>query len=277
MIDGKTKLICLLGHPVGHSFSPNIHNFLFKKYNLNYKYMCFDVNPEKLEDSVSGIKALKIFGANITVPHKVNILKYLDEISFNAKLIGAVNTIKNENGKLVGYNTDGIGFVNSILEKGYKIKGKNIMILGAGGGARSIAVEIANSRAKSIEIRNRSLEKANNICGLIKDNFDIETNTGDLNIGQKDLESIDILINTTSLGMNPNINSSVIDENIKINNDMLVCDIVYNPRETKFLKWAKYNNLETLGGIDMLINQAIEAFYIWTGIKADKKELESIL
>ncbi|SHH07897.1 shikimate dehydrogenase [Tepidibacter thalassicus] len=277
MINGKTKLICLLGHPVEHSFSPSIHNYLFEKYNLNYKYMCFDVNSEELEDAVNGIRALKIYAANVTVPHKVNILKYLDEISFSARLIGAVNTIKNENGKLIGYNTDGIGFVSSILEKGYEIKNKNIMILGAGGGARSIAVELANFRANSIEIRNRSLDRANNICKLLQCNFDIEVNVGDLNVTQKDLESIDILINTTSLGMTPNINSIAIDENIKVNNDMLVCDIVYNPRETKFLKWAKDNNLETLGGINMLINQAIEAFYIWTDIKPTREELNSIL
>ncbi|MEJ8553645.1 shikimate dehydrogenase [Tepidibacter sp. Z1-5] len=273
MINGSTKLICLIGQPVEHSFSPSIHNCLFEKYDINSKYMCFDVDKKSLKEAVNAMKVLKIKGANVTVPHKVEIMNYLDEIDINAKLIGAVNTIKNDNGRLIGYNTDGMGFVNSVLGKGYKIEGKNVMILGAGGAARSIAVEIANNRAKSIEIRNRSIDKANNISNTIKENFKSSVKTGNINITKEDLENIDILINTTSLGLSPKVDQIPIDETIKVDKDILVCDIVYNPKETRFLKWAKENNLDTLGGIDMLINQALEAFYIWTGVRPDREDL----
>lgn len=276
MINGSTKLICLIGQPVEHSFSPSIHNCLFEKYDINSKYICFDVDKDYLKEAVNSIKTLKIKGANVTVPHKVDVMDYLDEIDINANLIGAVNTIKNDNGKLIGYNTDGIGFVNSVIDKGYKIKDKEVMILGAGGAARSIAVEMANNNAKSIEIRNRTLDKAQSIAGCINENFKSIVKTGDTNITKKDLENIDILINTTSLGMSPNVDQIPIDETIKIDKDILVCDIVYNPKETRFLKWAKENELETLGGIDMLINQALEAFYIWTGIRPDKECLSKV-
>lgn len=276
MINGSTKLICLIGQPVEHSFSPSIHNCLFEKYDINSKYICFDVYKDFLKEAVNSIKALKIKGANVTVPHKVDIMDYLDEIDINANLIGAVNTIKNDNGKLIGYNTDGIGFVNSVIDKGYKIENKKVMILGAGGAARSIAVEIANNNAQSIEIRNRSIDKAQSIANIIKENFKSTAETGDVNITKKDLENIDILINTTSLGMSPNVDQIPIDETIKIDKDILVCDIVYNPKETRFLKWAKENELETLGGIDMLINQALEGFYIWTGVRPDKECLSEV-
>ncbi|WFD08989.1 shikimate dehydrogenase [Tepidibacter hydrothermalis] len=276
MINGSTKLICLIGQPVEHSFSPSIHNTLFEKYDINSKYICFDVDKDCLKEAVNSIKALKIKGSNVTVPHKVDIMEYLDEIDINAKLIGAVNTIKNDNGKLIGYNTDGIGFVNSVIGKGYKIQDKNVMILGAGGAARSIAVEIANNNAKSIEIRNRTLDKAESIAITINENFKSIVKIGDINITKEDLENIDILINTTSLGMSPHIDKIPIDDTINIDKDILVCDIVYNPKETRFLKWAKENNLNTLGGIDMLINQALEAFYIWTEVKPDRECLYEV-
>ncbi len=276
MINGSTKLICLIGQPVEHSFSPSIHNCLFEKYDINSKYMCFDVEKDSLKEAVNAIKALKIEGVNVTVPHKVDIMAYLDEIDVNAKLIGAVNTIKNDNGRLIGYNTDGMGFVNSVLGKGYKIQNKNVMIIGSGGAARSIAVEMANNNAKSIEIRNRSIDKADGISNIIKENFKSIVKTGNINITKEDLVNIDILINTTSLGMSPNVDQIPIDETIKVDRGILVCDIVYNPKETRFLKWAKENNLDTLGGIDMLINQALEAFYIWTGVRPDREDLSEV-
>ena len=271
-INGQTQIMCLIGHPVKHSFSPIIQNYLFEKYNLNLKYLCFDINKEYLEDAIKGIKAFNILGANVTIPYKVDIMKYLDCIDKNAKLIGAVNTIKNEDGMLKGYNTDGLGFVKSILDSGHHIKNKNVMILGAGGGCRSIAVEIASHEANSITIRNRSLDKAKHICDMIVSNFNTKTYYGDIDIKSEDLNNIDILINTTSLGMSPNINTIPIDEDIKVNKNMLVCDIVYNPDETKFIKWAKNNKLDIVYGIDMLINQGIKSFNIWTGIEVLERE-----
>ena len=273
-INSSTKTICLLGHPIKHSFSPIIHNYLFEKYLNNNIYVCFDVEEDKLKDCIYGIKALGIHGCNVTIPHKVNIIKYIDCIDDNAKLIGAVNTIKNEGGVLKGYNTDGVGFVKSILDKGYDIKNKNVMIIGAGGACRSIAIELASKGVKSIEIRNRSLDNANKIIEIINNNFNVEAKCLKDSIDSDCLMNIDILINTTPLGMESNL--CPIDTNISVNKDLLVCDIVYKPKNTVFLKWAKKNNLEIIYGIDMLINQALESFEIWTNIKPCYEDFEYI-
>ena len=278
-INGKTELICLIGHPVEHSFSPNIHNYLIEKNKLNMRYMCFDVFENELENAIKGIKALNIKGFNVTIPHKVEVIKYLDEIDRNALLIGAVNTVKNENGKLKGYNTDGIGFVKSILDKGYKISGKNVLIIGSGGAARSIAVEMASNGAKQINLYNRSIKSAKDISELLKENFKVDSNYYNEQIKEKNLENIDIIINTTPIGMDKDKENCPIDESINVKNkNTLICDIVYNPHETKFISWAKKNNLNVIYGIDMLINQAILGFKIWTGILPDEYEnLKGIL
>ena len=245
-----------------------------EKYFENSVYVCFDVKEENLSESILGIKALDMKGCNVTIPHKVNITKYLDFIDENAKLIGAVNTIKNDGGILKGYNTDGRGFAKSILDKGYQIKDKKIMLIGAGGACRSIAIELAYLGCKSIEIRNRSLEKAIEIVNTINVNFKTEANCSNETIQKSCLEDIDILINTTPLGMENDL--CPINTEIVINKNMLVCDIVYKPNETIFLQWAKKNNLDVIYGIDMLINQALEAFNIWTGISTCSDDFKHI-
>ncbi|WP_250673071.1 shikimate dehydrogenase [Paraclostridium ghonii] len=278
-INSKTNLLCLLGSPVEHSFSPNIHNYLINKNNLNMKYVCFDVKSDDLGNAVKGIKALGIKGCNVTIPHKVDIMKYLDEVEKNALLIGAVNTIKNDNGKLIGYNTDGIGFVKSIIDKGHDIYNKKILIIGAGGAARSIAVEMASNGVKEIEIRNRSKKNAKEICDIINGNFNVNSKYSTEIITKEDLENIDIIINTTPIGMDKDKDNCPIDESIYlIKKDILLCDIVYNPQETRFISWGKKNNLDIVYGIDMLINQAIQGFYIWTGIYVNENgNLKDIL
>lgn len=270
MINSTTKLVGLLGHPIKQSFSPSIHNYLFKKYNQNNIYCCFDVKESDLEEAVKSIKTLNMIGCNVTIPHKINVMKFLGDIDKNARLIGAVNTIKNDGGFLTGYNTDGLGFVKSILDKGYDLNNKKIMIIGAGGSSRSIAVQLASSNVKSIEIRNRSIQKAMEISEVIKDNFKITSTYSNKPIDKNDIEDIDILINTTPVGMESN--ECPIDESIRVKGDLLVCDIVYKPQNTSFIKWAKLNNLDIVYGIDMLINQGLEAFYIWTGIKPSKED-----
>ncbi len=273
-INSSTKTICLLGHPVKHSFSPSIHNYLMKKYNQNNIYVCFDVEEKNLEKSIEGIKSLGIVACNVTIPHKVNVIKYLDYIEENTKIIGAVNTIKNEACYLKGYNTDGVGFIKSITDKGYTLSKKRVMIIGAGGSSRSIAIELASKGVDYIEIRNRTLYKAKDIAISIKDNFNTKVKYSDEAIDTKSLENIDIIINTTSVGMETK--ECPIDKNIKPSKDILVCDIVYKPHETEFIKWAKDNNLGVVYGIDMLINQAIYAFYIWTNIKPSKEDIQYI-
>lgn len=276
-INAKTKIICLLGHPVKHSFSPIMHNYLFKKYDQNNIYVCFDVGPNNLKEAILGIKSLGIAGMNVTIPHKVEVMKELEYTDQNSKIIGAVNTIKNKGGILEGYNTDGIGFVKSIKNKNYDLENKNIMILGAGGSCRSISVELASNNVKSIEIRNRSIEKAKEIEKTISNNFNTRISCSTDKITQEDLSNIDVLINTTPVGMESD--DCPIDENLTLNKDVLVCDIVYKPHNTQFIRWAKKQNLNVVYGIEMLINQGLEAFYIWTGIKPtseDEKEIKKL-
>lgn len=273
-INAKTKTICLLGHPVKHSFSPIMHNYLFEKYNQNNIYVCFDVEPKNLKEAMNGIKSLGIAGMNVTIPHKVEVMKELDYVDQNSKIIGAVNTIKNKGGILEGYNTDGIGFVQSIINKDFSLDNKSIMILGAGGACRSISVELASNNVGSIEIRNRSIEKAKGIVDTVSKNFNTKISCTTEKIKQNDLDNIDIIINTTPIGMESE--ECPIDEHLSLKKHVLVCDIVYKPHNTSFIKWAKGQNLNVIYGIDMLINQGLEAFYIWTGIKPTSEDERKI-
>lgn len=269
-INGKTKVACLIGHPVSHSFSPYIHNFLAEKYEVDLKYTCFDVQPNEVKAALESIRALGMIGSNVTIPYKIEVMSYLDEIDKNAGIIGAVNTIKNEDGKLIGYNTDGVGFIKSVLDAGHEIEGKHIMILGAGGASRAVGVELASHGVGEISIRNNTLEKAELLAETIKAHFsNVKVNVASLAIEEKDLEGIDILINTTPLGMSSRKDLSPIDEKIVPPSDLVVCDIVYTPHDTKLLKWAMKNELSVVHGIGMLINQAIHSFHIWTGLEIE--------
>ena len=273
-INSKTKLIGLFGKPVNQSFSPGIHNYLSKKYKKNNIYMCFEIKKFNLENAVQSIKTFNMKGCNVTIPYKVDIIPYLDKVDKNALLIGAVNTIKNSNNKLIGYNTDGIGFIKSLRDEGYNLENKKVMILGAGGACRSIAVELANNKVSCIEIRNRSEENAKNICDLINKNFTVNANYSVKEVEESDLKSFDILINTTPIGMESN--ECPINTNINPHEKLLVCDIVYKPHETSLLTWAKQNNLNVVYGINMLINQGLLAYEIWEGIKTSEDDLKEI-
>lgn len=278
-INGSTQVACLIGHPVSHSFSPYIHHYLIDKYKLNLKYVCFDVAEGQVKEALQGIKALNIIGSNVTIPHKVTVLESLDRVDKNAALIGAVNTIKNESGKLVGYNTDGRGFVKSVIDAGHQIKGKTVMILGAGGASRAISIEMACNGAKTLILRNHTLSKAEAIKEVINANFkQVQVEIGDLEVKEEELKGVDLLINTTPLGMGSNRALCPISEAIVPPSHLVVCDIVYNPQETLLLKWAKHHHLKVVYGVHMLINQAIESFSIWTGIEVqDKGEILELL
>ncbi len=269
-INGNTKLACLIGHPVEHSFSPYIQNYLAKKAGLDMCYMCFDVEEEEVGAAVKGIKALGILGSNVTIPYKIKVMPHLDEIDKNAAIIGAVNTIKNQGGKLVGYNTDGVGFVNSVLESGHALEGKRIIVLGAGGASRAVVVELAAAKVASISIRNNTLEKAEELGQQITTHFKgVKVSTGALALTNEDLAEADVLINTTPLGMSKQKDLCPIDEQLIPPAHLVVCDIVYNPHDTKLLLWAKAHGLAVVHGIGMLINQAVHSFYLWTGKEID--------
>lgn len=256
--DAKTKIVALIGSPVEHSLSPVMQNMMFARLGFNYLYSCFNVKKEELENSVKGIRAMDFAGANITVPHKIEIMRFLDSVEPVAKKIGAVNTVVNMKGKLRGYNTDFIGIISAI-EEAMEISNKKILLIGAGGAARAAAYGISQKNGRLI-IANRTLEKAQSLA----QEFGCE------HIGLDKLDSIkaDLLINATSVGMVPDTGKSI--TTIKqLRNFSAVFDIVYNPFETRLLKDAKKAGCRTIPGLKMLAYQAAASFELWTGKKAD--------
>ena len=270
--NSETRIFALLGHPVSNSFSPNMHSYLFEKYGVNGAYLCFDIEPRKIYKSIEAMRLLNTVGFNVTIPYKTDVMAGLDEIDRNAELIGAVNTVKNEGGVLKGYNTDGRGFVKAITDGNIPLEGKSAIILGCGGACRSIAIEMASNGIKKIDIRNRSIENAEKIAKRVGTVFGTEVVYSSMAVSKEDLEEYDFLINTTPIGMESD--KCPVDEDVKVSSDIVVYDIVYKPHRTNLIKWAEKNNLRVIHGIDMLINQGIEAFEIWTGKKVDSKDAE---
>ncbi len=268
-INSNTKLTGVFGYPVEHSLSPAMHNAAFSHLKLNYLYLPFLVHPDNLEEAVRSIVALGIEGVNITIPHKQTVIPYLDEVSQEAELIGAVNTIKRVDKRLVGYNTDGKGFISSLEEElGVIPEGKSILIVGAGGVARAVAIQSALEGASKVAIANRTEEKAKDLARYIEDNIK-GCSTEALSISElKDaILSADILINATPVGMISYPVKRLI-ETEWLNEDLIVCDLVYNPRQTQLLREAKENGARTLEGLGMLVLQGALALKIWTGREA---------
>ena len=274
-IKGSTNIVGLIGHPVEHSFSPPMHNAAFEKLGMDYAYVAFDVEPQNLKSAIDGAKSLGIRGLNVTIPHKIEVMQYLDEIDEVAGLIGAVNTIDFKDMK--GYNTDGIGAVRAI-EEVTSIKDKNVVIAGAGGASRAISFYIAKYGASRLTILNRNVEKAQKLArdvsnsGLIDDvEADSISEIASL------LDDADILINTTPVGMHPNVNDEPIASASDMHEGLVVFDAVYNPNETGLLKEAVKAGAEPVFGIKMLLYQGAESFRIWTGVDAPVDAMEDAL
>ncbi|MFO7797338.1 MAG: shikimate dehydrogenase [Promethearchaeia archaeon] len=268
-IDSQTNVLGLIGHPVQHSMSPIMHNAVIQKLNLKYIYLAFDVDPKNLKKAMSGIRALNIKGINVTIPYKQEIMKFVDEIDPLAKKIGAINTIKNVDGYLIARNTDTAGAKKSLKDAKCKFQGKNVLVLGAGGASRAICFALAEE-ANKIIISNRTEDKAISLAKEIKNkvNTDAEGYSNQKNILEKFIENVDILINTTPLGMYPKTNQIPLPEHLLIE-DLFVFDVIYNPLKTKLLKVAEKKGCNILGGLDMLVNQGALAFEWWTGKEAD--------
>jgi shikimate dehydrogenase len=247
-----------------------MHNTAFESLGLDKIYIPIEVAPENLETVVKGMAKMNFEGFNVTIPHKIEIMKLLDEVDDYAKCIGAVNTVSVHGGRLKGYNTDGMGFLKSFEEStGSKIDGKNILILGSGGAARAISMTLALKKANKIYICNRTHEKAVSLAE------DITKQSGADSVAvkheyeemKKAIADCNVIINTTSVGMSPDIDSSPLDKGL-LNPLLTVCDAVYNPRKTKLLKDAEEIGCKTVEGLKMLVNQGAEALEIWTGVKA---------
>lgn len=266
-ISPHTKVLCVIGYPIEHSMSPLMHNAAIRDLNLNYIYLAFNILPSNLKLAVDGIKTFDIKGINITIPFKQRIMEYLDEVDPLAQEIGAVNTIKNDRGYLSSRNTDAEGAKKALLDAGYKVSGKNILLLGAGGAARALAFIMAKDSNK-IVIVNRTEKRAEKLANEIKRKFGIKIEGKNISnrVLKEESENADILINTTPLGMYPNVEKSPISAEF-LHEDLLVFDVVYNPLKTKLMKDAKNKGCNTLGGLDMLVNQGALAFEWWTNRK----------
>jgi len=267
-INGKTRVCAIIGDPVEHSLSPVMHNAAFKELGLNLVYVAFKVTRNGLEDAISGARSLGLRGLNVTMPHKTAVMSYLDESDSTAKAIGAVNTILNNHGKLIGYNTDGKGAMIALQENGISAEEKKMLILGAGGAAKAIAFQAAQE-IEELVILNRTSEKAEKLAELLRKNFGNKIRGGTLSVEvlKEELETTDILVNATSVGMHPDVNMSPVPSDL-LRSDLCVMDIVYNPLETKFLADAKAVGAKVVSGIEMLLYQGAVAFEIWTNCLA---------
>jgi len=266
-ISGHTRVLCVIGYPIEHSMSPIMHNAVIHELKLNYIYLAFNVSPNNLNMAVKGFRAFNIKGINVTLPFKQKIMKYLDDIDPIAQKIGAVNTIKNNNGNLIGRNTDAEGAKNALINAGYTISGKNILILGAGGAARALTCILAKD-INRIVIANRTEKRSIKLANELKKNFSIkvEGKKNTISVLKEESKKADILINTTPIGMYPNVEKSPIPAEF-LHKDLIVYDIVYNPLETKLMKDATKMGCNTIGGLDMLVNQGALAFEWWTNKK----------
>ena len=270
-ITGETNVLGVFGYPVRHTLSPLMQNAAIEALGLNYAYLPFEVKPGDIGDAVRGIRSLGIAGVNVTVPHKEAVIPFLDELTDEAEKIGAVNTIENRNGRLIGHNTDSLGYVMSLREDaGFEPKNKTIIVIGAGGAAMGIITGLLSNDAGEIVIANRTVEKAEKI----KANYTKKNKDGNIRIitaplsclkDPKILSSVDLIINTTSMGlegMAPDVDFT------STRPQVLISDISYKPAVTKFLKNAQDADRRTIGGLGMLVYQGALSFETWTSHKA---------
>jgi shikimate dehydrogenase len=267
-ISGKTKIVGIFGYPIEHTLSPLMHNTAFNILELDIRYLAFKVLPKDLSHAVNAIRALNMLGVNITIPHKEKVIPLLDEIDEEASFIGAVNTVVNHEQRLIGYNTDGRGFMSSLSEEDISVDGKDILIIGAGGGARAISYYLSE-RASRVSLFDIDISKAER---LANDLNKIRSNVSSLK-KIDDIEKPHIIINATPLGLNP-------DDPLPLNpdfitSDMVICDLIY--KNTRFLKEAEKRGAKTIDGSGMLLWQGAIAFELWTGLKPPVDAMRNVL
>jgi shikimate dehydrogenase len=276
MISGKTSIFGIFGHPVEHSFSPGMHNAAFAAIGLDGCYVPFAVHPDDLANAVKAIVPLGLCGLNITVPHKEKVIPFLDDLTDNARLIGAVNTIEVRDEKLIGHNTDGKGFLRSLREEtGFRPKGKTFLMVGSGGAARAVCFELALAGAGDILLHDIDRDKAEKLGYDIRSATATRVTVTDASSLRTLAPDADCLINATPLGLKKS-------DPLPLSRDLmrkgqLVCDLVYNPPDTRLLKTAQLQGAKTLRGIGMLLYQGVIAFEIWTGKKAPASVMKKAL
>lgn len=282
-ISGKTGLLGLIGSPVGHSGSPAMYNYCFEKLGLDYAYLAFDIKVDEVEKAIDAIKTFHMRGCNVTMPCKNEAVKYMDELSPAARIIGAVNTIVNEDGRLIGHITDGQGFVDNLRDHGVEIAGKKIIVCGGGGAAAAIQVQCALEGAREISVFNikdaffeRTLQTAEKIR---QEKPECVVNVYDIADNEKmreEIASSDILANATIVGMKPMDQESVVKDVTMFRPGLVVVDAVYNPKETKMLREAKAAGCTCIDGQGMLVWQGAEAFKLYTGQEMPVQEVKEL-
>jgi len=277
-INGKTQIYGIIGYPVKHTFSPLMHNACFESLGMNAVYLPFEVKPVDLKSSLSCMKSAGINGLNVTIPHKEEVLNYLDEIDKEARLIKAVNTIVIKNGRLKGFNTDGRGFVGSLKEEfGISPRGKSFFIMGAGGASRAISYSVALRGAKRIVLVDEIKNKAIKLTGSLTSDTSCDAIAikKDKRAMSELIRNSDVFINATSCGMKPS-DPKLIDPEL-LHRGLAVYDLVYNPGVTKLLRDAKKRGARVTNGIGMLLNQGAISFKLWTGKRAPIRVMKKAL
>jgi len=268
VIWGKTRVCGVIGDPIEHTLSPTIHNAAFDQLKLDFVFLAFRVKAADLENTIRGMRGLAIHGLNVTMPHKSTVISFLDEVDATVQFLGSANTILNKDGKLSGFNTDGVGALKALRENGVALSEKKMLLLGAGGAAKAIAFSLAKEVGE-LAILNRAAEKAKELAETLGRMFNKKVVGGGLSSDAiaKNLRDSDILINATSVGMKPNLTQSLVAPQW-LKSDLAVMDIVYNPVETKLAKDAKAAGAKVISGVEMLIYQGAASFEIWTGRSA---------
>lgn len=283
-ISGHTQLLALIGSPVGHSGSPAMYNYSFEKLGLDYAYVAFDVKEDGVKQALDAMRLFHMRGMNVTMPDKTEAARWVDELSPAAQIIGAVNTIVNDDGKLTGYITDGEGFVNNLKDHDVDIVGKKMVVAGGGGAATAIQVQCALDGAKEIVIFNkkdaffeRTLATAEKIKAAVPDCKVAVYDIDDEEMFKAQISDADIFVNATIVGMKPMEDQSIIKDVSLLRPELVVADIVYNPEETKLLKDAKEAGCKCVGGKGMLVWQGASAFELYTGKEMPVEGVKELL
>lgn len=280
-ITGTTVLTGLLGSPVAHSISPLMHNESFRMLGLDYAYLCFDVGTDRLKEAVEGLRTMGARGWNLTMPDKNLMCRLADRLSPAAEISGAVNTIVNDDGVLTGYTTDGTGYMRAAEEAGFPLPGKIMTLLGGGGAATAILVQAALDGMKEIRVFNRksaTFDRLLAIARQLNDRTDCQVSVHpleDLPDLRASIETSDILTNGTNVGMSPNTDACIIPDVSYLRPELIVSDIIYQPRQTKLLKMAEEVGCPFFNGLYMLLYQGAAAFELWTGQKMPVEHIKA--
>lgn len=279
-LNGETRVAGVIGWPVRHSLSPPMHNAAFAALGLNWVYVPFAVDPGRIAGAMEAVRALDLAGLNVTIPHKLAVVPHLDEISEDARILGAVNTIVNREGRLLGHNTDGPGFLRSLRELGEDVAGREVALIGAGGSARAVALAVCRAGATRLSIVNRTVEKAQAVVAMLQEALpEVPAEAVALEGAEAAdmVRAAQVIIDSTAVGMYPHHEAEPVIPARWLHSGQTVCDLTYNPRLTVLLRAALAVGARTLDGTGMLVHQGALAFEYWTGQPAPVEAMRTAL